>query len=88
MTWVHRSRSLYLGPRGKLARHAPAMYLARTIVNTEGAHVGENAHDRALISDTHAAHNLNRAVHYAPLGLGAHHLGATGFKITFLTLIE
>ena len=64
------------------------MYFTGAVVDTEGAHVGEDTHHRTFIGDTHTTHDLYCTVHHAPLSLGAHHLGTARFKITFLTLIE
>nr|ACN62976.1 acyl-CoA dehydrogenase domain protein [Diaphorobacter sp. PCA039] len=90
---MHRSCHLLgcgglLGHVHELARHAPAVHLARAVVDAKGPHVGEDAHHRRLARHALPAQDLHAAVHHAPLGLGTHHLGAAGLEVALLALVQ
>jgi hypothetical protein len=84
------AQQLGLGALGHVHQLAAMLQrcTARAVVDAKGAHVGKDAHHRRLAGHALAAQHLHAAVHHAPLGLGAHDLGAAGFKVAFLALIQ
>ena len=64
------------------------MDFGRAVIDTESAHVHEDAHHRRFHRHTLATQDLHTAVHHAPFGLRAHHLGAARFVVALLTLVQ